>query len=219
LSTATAERVATGAAAVLAGVGRSFGEHVVLREVAFTVQRGERVGLHGPNGAGKSTLLRCIAGTLAPSSGRITVGGHAAGTVAARRQLGVCLAQGRGMKGRLTGEQNLLLFARVRLPGRDASREVARIARELAIEELLGVRVDRCSAGMLGQLAFARALIGAPWLFLLDEPTRSLGASARERMWEALERREHAAVLIATHREDDLERCDRRIAIGAGDGG
>jgi ABC-type multidrug transport system ATPase subunit len=207
------------AAAVLAGVSRSFGERVVLRDVALTVRHGEVVGLYGANGAGKSTLLRCIAGTLTPSSGRIVVGGHPAGTLAARRQLGVCLAQGRGMKGRLTGGQNLLLFARVRLPGREASREVTRLARELEIEQLLDVRVDRCSAGMVGQLAFSRALIGEPALLLLDEPTRSLDERAREWMWAALERREHAAVLIATHAEDDLEHCDRRIAIGADDGG
>ena len=67
---------------------------------------------------------------------------------------------------------------------------------------------------MLQKLALARGLIGEPPLLLLDEPTRSLDDAAVEVLWAAIERRPEVAVLIATHRRDDLVRCDREIELG-----
>ena len=66
---------------------------------------------------------------------------------------------------------------------------------------------------MLQQLSFARALLGDPRLLVLDEPTRSLDADAVERLWAALDRRPDGAVLIATHRQDDLDRCTSQIDV------
>src|SRR5436190_706215 len=82
---------------------------------------------------------------------------------------------------------------------------------ELGLAEILSRRLDRCSTGMLQKLALARVLIGEPPLLLLDEPTRSLDDAATELLWAAIKRRPDAAVLIATHRPDDLARCDREI--------
>jgi ABC-type multidrug transport system ATPase subunit len=64
---------------------------------------------------------------------------------------------------------------------------------------------------MTQQLALARAFIGDPALLLLDEPTRSLDEAATDRMWAALERRPHVAMLIATHHAQDRARCTREI--------
>jgi ABC-type multidrug transport system ATPase subunit len=66
---------------------------------------------------------------------------------------------------------------------------------------------------MLQKLAVARALLAEPPLLLLDEPTRSLDDAAVEFLWSALDRRPRAAVLIATHRRDDLARCDRELDL------
>lgn len=195
-------------------MSRRFGAHEVLRAVDFTLEPGGRVGLHGPNGSGKTTLLRCVAGTLEPSDGRILVGAHEAGSVEARRLLGASLSQERSFYQRLSGHANLLFFARLRYAGKkSAAAAVESIIEELEIREIAVERVDRCSAGMVQQLAFARALIGEPAVLLLDEPTRSLDEDAVGRLWGALDRRRGTALVVATHNDSDLSRCDERLNL------
>lgn len=194
------------------GLARRFGRRDVVRSLDLNLAPGERVALWGPNGSGKSTVLRCVAGTLLPSEGEVRVCGHEAGSLEARALVGASLSQERSFDMRLTGHGNLLFFARLRF-GRDdrAATEVAAIEEELEIEAMAAERVNRASSGMIQQIALARALLGNPALVLLDEPTRSLDAEARKRLWDAIERRPQTGVLIATHLEEDLNRCDGRV--------
>lgn len=197
------------------GLGRRFGGHEVVRSLDLTLEPSQRIALCGPNGSGKTTVLRCIAGTLTPTGGRVSVGGHPAGTIEARRLVGASFSQERSFYLRLSGHENLLFYARLRTDGkRQAARLVRALEEELELEEIVRERVDRCSTGMIQQLAFTRALLGEPSLLLLDEPTRSLDGDAVERLWRALDRRrEHVALVIATHRADDIERCESRIEL------
>jgi ABC-type multidrug transport system ATPase subunit len=202
------------------GLCRRFGAREILRSLDLAVAPGERVAVCGPNGSGKTTILRCIAGTLTPTSGQIRVGAYEAGTFEARRLVGVSLSQERSFYLRLSGRENLLFFTRVRGCGAgEAARKVASICKELELESILGQRVDRCSTGMIQQLAFARALIGDPALLLLDEPTRSLDRDAFGRFWASLDRRPGTALLIATHNEEDVERCHQRIELALPENG
>lgn len=200
----------------LVGVTRSFGALRVLDGVGLEVCPGELVGLVGANGAGKTTLLRIVAGTVLPDAGRALVGGEPAGRLGARRRTGVCFAFEGSFFEALTAAQNLLIFARLRFAGGAAREAVRAVVGELELEWLADREVAGFSAGMRGQLAFARALIGDPDVLLLDEPTRSLDASAGERLWGALGRRPRAAVLLASHRCEDLERCSRLLELGVG---
>jgi ABC-type multidrug transport system ATPase subunit len=192
---------------------RRFGGRVVLGPLDLALDGGERLALTGPNGAGKSTLLRCVAGSVAPSSGTVTIDGADAGSRAARMLTGTSLAQERSFYLRLSGLANLLTFARLRMSTVRARAAVRELIAELELEEIAARRVDRCSTGMVQQLAFARALLGTPSLLLLDEPTRSLDDGAVGRLWQAIERRPETAVVIATHRGEDAERCERHLAL------
>jgi ABC-type multidrug transport system ATPase subunit len=189
-------------------LARSFDEHEVVKGLSLAVGPGERVALFGPNGSGKTTFLRCVAGTLTPTRGSIQIGGARAGTIQARQRTGVAVAQERSWYQRLSGRANLTFFAQIRTGSkRTATREVDALVEELKLEGIAAERVDRCSTGMVQQLAFARALLCEPDLILLDEPTRSLDRDARARVWQALDRRDRSAVLIATHLDEDLEHC------------
>ena len=110
------------------------------------------------------------------------------------------------------GADNLLFYSRLRAASARAARvDVDAIADELEIGHFLRQRVNSYSTGMVQQLGFARALLGSPELLLLDEPTRSLDEGAVGRLWGALDRRSETALLIATHRQEDVERCDDEI--------
>jgi ABC-type multidrug transport system ATPase subunit len=195
-------------------VSRRFGGHDVLRSVDVTLERGERLALSGANGSGKTTLLRCVAGTLEPTGGRVLVGGHEAGTIEASRLLGASLSQERSFYQRLSGYANLLFFARVRHAGGGrAAAAVDALVEELELAEIAAERVDRCSTGMIQQLALARALVGDPELLLLDEPTRSLDEDAVQRLWAALDRRPQLALVVATHNDADVSRCHGRLDL------
>ena len=194
---------------------RRFGSREVLNGLNLQLEAGERLALTGPNGSGKTTTLRCVAGTLAPSSGEVEIEGHPAGSLEARRCVGTSLSQERSFYLRLSGTDNLRFFAALRFSrSADARQQVRRLVEELEIEDIAAERLDRCSTGMVQQLALARALLGEPALLVLDEPTRSLDTVAVDRLWAAIERRSSLAVLIATHRSDDVERCHSQIDLG-----
>ena len=194
------------------GLSRSFGSQEIVRNLDLSVTEGERVALRGPNGSGKTTLLRCITGALLPTTGAVEVEGHEAGSRTATGLVGASLSQERSFYLRLSGRENLLFFAQLRHSSRAAAlAQVRALEDELEIGHITKKRMDTCSTGMLQQVGLARAFLGAPRLLVLDEPTRSLDDGAIARLWAALARRPEAAVLIATHRPDDLDNCNRRI--------
>lgn len=192
----------------------AFGPKRIFHDLSFALAEGKKLALVGPNGSGKSTLLRCIAGTLKPDDGLIVIDGARAGSIEAREKVGVASALERAFYLRLSGWENLLLFSRIRYPtARTASAEAKDLVEELQIDHIVKERADRCSSGMLQQLAFARALLGHPKLLLLDEPTRSLDDGAKSRFWDALSRRPGVSVILATHSEHDAEGCDERMVL------
>jgi ABC-type multidrug transport system ATPase subunit len=196
------------------GLVRRFATGRTIGPFSLSLAKGERVSLTGPNGSGKSTILRCVVGTVEPTEGELSVAGHSGGSLEAKSCMGVSLSQERSFDLRLTGQSNLVIYSRLRHETKvDAQESVRALVAELALEEIVPLRVDQCSTGMVQQLALARALVGEPSLLLLDEPTRSLDEEAVERLWGALERRPQTAVVIATHRQEDIARCDRRVSL------
>ena len=99
-------------------LGRRFGSREVIEALSLELEVGQRVALRGPNGSGKTTVLRCVAGTVTPTRGSVSVSGFPTGSVEARRLVGASLSQERSFYLRLTGHVNLLVFARMKSVGR-----------------------------------------------------------------------------------------------------
>ena len=207
-------------AGILRWLARSASDEpvVALHGATFSVERGEVVGVLGPNGAGKSTLLRAITTLLDPTEGSIyfddvQVKPHDA---AIRHRFGLVLPDERSFYWRLTGRQNLQLFAT--LAGLPKSEVAATVEASMEASDLAhrDKRVFGYSAGMKAQLAFARATLHDPELLILDEPTRSLDPVAADDLCERIRLRVgrgHAA-LMASHRlEEVISTCDRVIVL------
>jgi ABC-2 type transport system ATP-binding protein len=188
-----------------------------LRGIDFTVRRGRILGLVGPNGAGKTTLIRIIAGLLDPDEGRVLIDGHdpAVDQRAAARAVGLVLADDRSLYWRLTGRQNLEFHGA--LFGMSRAEANARAEEVLAVAGLEDVsrRVFGYSTGMRARLAIARALIAHPPVLVLDEPTRSLDPVAARDTCDMLRNLADGgrAVLLASHRLEELERIADDIAV------
>jgi ABC-type multidrug transport system ATPase subunit len=166
-------------------------------------------GIHavvGPNGAGKSTLLKTVCGIVPLLGGTVTVAGAdlVRQPMAARRALSYAPAEAEAYPF-MTGHDLLRLACAAK--GLDASVEAPPLCERFAFAGDIGKRFDRMSTGMRRKAFLVAALVGAPRVLLLDEPSDALDASAREGLIAELSaRRESSAILIATH---DLELVDR----------
>ena len=195
-------------------MARDFAGRRVLDGVSFALAAGERIAILGPNGSGKTTLLRCLAGALSPTAGTVRVGGGDPQRAETRTRLGAALGDQRSFYLRLSAHENLVLFARLKLRRWGVAAEVEELERELDLAEMRDRAVARCSSGMVQRLALARALVGAPALLVLDEPTRSMDDAAKELAWQALERRPRLALALATHDPAEAGRCGARLELG-----
>jgi ABC-2 type transport system ATP-binding protein len=185
--------------------------------VTFAVGEGECFGILGPNGAGKTTLFKVLATLVLPDGGKAAVHGVDVVSQASdvRAFLGPVIPEERSLNWRLSGAENLRLFAAIhRLPrGRRAAR-VGELLDAVGLGDAGDKIVAQYSSGMRQRLLIARALLPSPSVLLLDEPTRSLDPVATRRFWDfvraQLIRAQGCTVLLATHDpEEALALCDR----------
>ncbi|MCY4589962.1 MAG: ABC transporter ATP-binding protein [Alphaproteobacteria bacterium] len=197
-----------------------FGPIEAVRDVSFSVDRGEVVGLLGPNGAGKSTTLKLLAGYLAPTSGSASVCGHdvVASPLAARRSLGY-LPEGAPLYDEMTPSGFLDFVARVRrLDGRARRDAVAAAARRLQLDGVLRQPIGTLSKGFRRRVGLAQAILLDPEVLVLDEPTDGLDPTQKHEVRALLrEMAGRKAVIVSTHNLDEVEAvCTRAVVIAAG---
>lgn len=190
-----------------------------LRGVSLTVPTGGLVGLLGPNGAGKTTLLKILATLLVPTSGQATIAGVnvLAHPRQARKLIGLVLAGERTMYWKLTGRENLHLFAGLYdVPGRVAKKRAAQLLEQVGLREFADTPVEKYSSGMHKRLALAKAFIHEPLVLILDEPTTGLDVGGKREVWQSLKRmREETKVtiLLATHDMEEAEALSQHLLI------
>jgi len=192
-----------------------FGTHTAVDHVDLTIAPGEMFGLLGPNGAGKTTTIRMLTTLLKPATGAVTVFGidAAAQPMRVRRVIGY-VPQMLSADANLTGLENVELFARLfDVPRRTRKDRVAEALAAMGLTEAAGRLAGTYSGGMIRRLALAQALVNAPRLLVLDEPTVGLDPIARGDVWEYIARlrSEHdMTVLMTTHYMDEADAyCDR----------
>jgi len=155
------------------GVGRRFGALWAVRDVTFSVSRGEILGIIGPNGAGKSTLFNVIAGAVNPSSGEIRFLGssitNAKSYQVARLGLARTFQIPKPFKQLSVGENVMLSALRRHRSTRRAAVVAADAMRFVAMEQLADNSIASLTVGLLKKLELARALATEPSLLLLDE--------------------------------------------------
>lgn len=191
------------------------GGREVLHGVSVTVPRGLVVGLLGPSGCGKTTLMRSIVGVQVIASGTVTVLGEPAGSPGLRRRIGYA-PQRPAVYADLTVLENLTYFATVLGAPRT---DVDRVLEEVGLADAARRLVGTLSGGQYGRVGLAAALLGAPELLVLDEPTVGLDPVLRNELWDLFHRmaaERGVTVLVSSHVMDEAARCARLILLRDG---
>ena len=198
------------------GITKRYGGTAAVSDLSFTVDRGETLGLLGQNGAGKTTALSIMTGYLAPSAGRVTIGGHdlMAEPRQAKRLLGylpevpplydemtVCAAL------RFACELKLVVAADI--PG-----HVAEIAEKTGLRDMLGRRVGNLSKGYRQRVGLAQALCGDPEVLVLDEPTSGLDPRQTAEFRQTLRQlAQGRTVVFSSHILSEVQALCSRVII------
>ncbi len=223
----TAPRPAAPALLNVHALRKHYGAATVVDGVSFRIAPGECLGVIGPNGAGKTTTIRMCLGLTAPDGGSIhyqTGGGAPAlsmprDALAIKAQLGV-VAQFDTLDPDFSCAENLRVYARYfGLRGAVVRERIPQLLEFAALTHKADAKPAELSGGMKRRLSLARALVNAPRLLLLDEPTTGLDPQARHLMWERLQRlvQQGTSILLTTHFMDEAERlCSRLLVLDHG---
>jgi ABC-2 type transport system ATP-binding protein len=204
-------------AIVARGLRKTYGEHVAVKGVDLTIGRGEIVAFLGPNGAGKTTTIKMLTGLLRPTSGSSAILGHDIQTDAlAAKALFGYVPDTPNLYGKLKGWEYLRFMARLyRVPTAEAEARAAELLRLFDLTEAASDLIEGYSHGMSQKMALAGALVHAPRVLFLDEPTVGLDPRSARTIKDLLGqlRAQGVTVFLSTHILEIAERMADRVVI------
>ncbi len=203
------------------GLKKSFGDVRAVDDISFEVERGELFGFLGINGAGKSTTINMLCTLYAATAGSVEICGYQVGKQdeEVRKRIGV-VYQGNCLDDKLTVAENL--FVRGVLYEKDHRKlraDIRRICGILELEDVYHRRLAKLSGGQKRRCEIARALVNAPEIMFLDEPTTGLDPATRKKVWASLERlrrEEKMTIFLTTHYMEEAARASHIAIMDAG---
>ena len=199
------------------GLRKSYGKKVVLDDVDLTVAAGTVTALLGPNGAGKTTTVHILSTLVRPDGGTASVNGFDVVRDSAHVRAAIGLTgQFSAVDKLLTGEENLLLMARLRHLGAKRSKtRVSQLLEQFDLVEAARKPLATYSGGMQRRLDLAMTLVDAPSVIFLDEPTTGLDPRSRHTMWDIVRGlvADGTTVLLTTQQLDEADELADRIAV------
>ncbi len=197
---------------------KSFGDHIALSNVSFSLNKGQPIALVGPNGAGKTTLFSILCGYLLPTSGRVSIAGAEAGHEKLFGRL-AALPQDAQFDPRFTISHQLKFYAQLQgFNRKEALKEAERTLDLVGLSETLQAKPSELSHGMRKRVAIAQTLIGSPEIVMLDEATAGLDPiNAREVRELVSSLSSDITFILSSHDLSELERlCSQVLYLEKG---
>jgi ABC-2 type transport system ATP-binding protein len=193
---------------------KSFGEKTVLDKLSFSINRNDIYGLLGPNGSGKTTTINILCNLLDADAGMISINGEPVSEKT--KHLVGFVPQEISLYQELTCKENLLFFARIYGPqGSSAVERIKEIIQTFNLAEYENTKVSKLSGGWRRRINIAVALVHAPSILILDEPTADMDVEARYKLWELIKnlKKRGVSILLTTHQLEEAERLCSCIGI------
>lgn len=200
---------------------KRYGEHIAVDHISFRVKEGSLIGFLGVNGAGKTTVINMLATLLKPDSGSVSVCGYELGKEdnKIREAIGIVYQQN-CLDELLTVKENLLcrgiLYG---ISKKQARQQYDKLTEILKLGDIAKKRYKTLSGGQKRRCEIAAALMHAPKILFLDEPTTGLDPATRIDVWnivEQLQREERMTVFLTTHYMEEAAKADDIIIIDHG---
>lgn len=204
------------------GLKKYFGEVKAVKGIDFQVERGELFGFLGINGAGKSTTINMLCTVLRPTDGQAYICGMELGKddEEIRKRIGV-VYQHNCLDDKLTVKENLFTHgALYEKNPKKLAEQVAHVCEVLELTEVYKRRYGKLSGGWKRRCEIARALVHAPQILFLDEPTTGLDPATRKIVWESIERlrkEEGMTIFLTTHYMEEAARASHIAILHGGE--
>ena len=204
-------------AAEVRSLKKSYGNHLAVKDVSFSIHQGEVLGLLGPNGAGKSTTMMMLAGLLAPTDGEVLLAGeHFDGRNHDQRRLLGVVPQEYAIYQELSAIDNLMFFGKLYgLSGPSLKTRCDEVLEQIGLVESARRPSETYSGGMKRRLNFGVALMHRPSILILDEPTVGVDPQSRSHLLDCVRSlaATGVAVIYASHYMEEVQSICQRVAI------
>ncbi|PHV12272.1 ABC transporter ATP-binding protein [Chitinimonas sp. BJB300] len=198
-------------------VKKSYGNTHILKGIDLEIEKGQFLILVGPSGCGKSTLLNMIAGLDDITSGEIAIADQVVNNLSPKDRDIAMVFQSYALYPNMSVRKNIAFGLEIRkVPKGEQDQIIARVAKTLQIEHLLGRKPSQLSGGQRQRVAMGRALARNPTLFLFDEPLSNLDAKLRVEMRteiKLLHQRLGTTIVYVTHDQIEAMTLGDRIAV------
>ncbi|HJZ87040.1 MAG TPA: ABC transporter ATP-binding protein [Polyangia bacterium] len=203
------------------GLSKYYGEQAAIRDLTFSIERGEVIGFLGLNGAGKSTTLKVLGCVLLPTCGRVVIDSFDLDRDPheIRKRIGF-LPENPPLYGEMTVARYLEFVAQLRgVPASQARARADEAASKTALREAMGEVIGTLSHGFRQRVGLAQALVNNPTLLILDEPTAGLDPVQIVEMRTLIRALRGAhTILLSSHILSEISQtCDRLLVIQAGE--
>lgn len=201
-------------------VTKFYGSHIGVRDLTFTVKKGEVVGFLGPNGAGKSTTMRIITGYMPPTRGRVLIDGIDVlkDPMQAKKRIGY-LPENPPLYRDMTVKEYLLLVCDLKgIRGRKKEMETNRVIGISGLEQVTKRLIGNLSKGYKQRVGLAQALLGDPGILILDEPTTGLDPKQIKEIRSLIKKLAgNKTVILSSHILPEVNAiCEKIIIINKG---
>lgn len=206
---------------VVDNLTKRYGDYVAVNKISFRVKKGSLLGFLGVNGAGKTTVINILATLLKPEEGKVTICGYELGKedTEIRKKIGIVYQQN-CLDDLLSVQENLICRGILHgISKKEAKVQCEKLSQILKLNEILKKKYQTLSGGQKRRCEIAAALMHAPDILFLDEPTTGLDPATRIDVWnivEKLQMEEKMTVFLTTHYMEEAAKADDIIIIDHG---